>query len=141
MSKKNLPVLIITVLVFSALSFFGGMQYQKSQRQSFQTGFGRSLNRQNGAGVRPVSGEITNVEKGLLTIKTQDGSNRIIIFSDSTKINKTSDGSASDLKKGEQVTGFGKEGSDGTITAQTLMIGEKMLQRPPREDATEENQK
>lgn len=53
----------------------------------------------------------------------QDGSTKIIILSDQTVINKSSEGSKSDLKTGERVTTFGTENSDGSITAQNISIG------------------
>ena len=36
---------------------------------------------------------------------------------------KTTTGTTSDLKSGEEVTAIGSAGSDGSVTAQTVLIG------------------
>lgn len=141
MAKNNLVIIIIVAVIAGGLGFFGGMQYQKSQPGIFSRGanqgFPREFNQQrvngrqgNGMG-RPVNGEIINLDENTITIKDRDGSSKIVVYSNSTKISKASEGSVSDLKVGEQVTAFGQEGSDGTVTAQTISIGGGMFQRQP----------
>ena len=77
-------------------------------------------------------GDLVNGVKGLfgneqryshLDVKMQDGSTKIVILSEQTSINKASEGSKEDLKTGEQVTAFGTENSDGSVTAQNISIG------------------
>ncbi len=137
--NKGLITIIVVALVCTGLGFFGGMQYQKSKLPSFgqgqfqngarPSGFpGRNGNNQ---GVRPVSGEILSMDGNTLTVKAQDGSSKIVIFSDSTSINKTSEGSKDDLKTGEKVMVIGTEGTDGTVTAQMISIGRNFVQRIP----------
>lgn len=133
MAKNSLIITIVAAVIVGALGFYGGMQYQKSRRGSFlgrsAQGFPSGTNQQggnarqrNGMG-RPVSGEITSMDESTITIKTQDGSSKIVIYSTSTKVNKTSEGSISDLKVGEKINAIGSEGSDGTITAQSISVG------------------
>jgi hypothetical protein len=139
--KNNLVVTIIVAVIVGGISFFGGMQYQKSQVSNFAgvpsqfgqrmigQGFGGSQGRQGSTPMRSggfASGEITSIDNNTITIKTQDGSSKIIIYSDSTKVNKTSDGSKSDLKVGERITAVGTE-SSGSITAQDISIGNTMF--------------
>lgn len=130
-NKMITIAVILTALVFGTAGFFGGRQYQKKQRPSFMNGqFQMGGNRQNGNQARngaaigqPTSGEIVSLEDKTLTIKAQDGSSKIIVFSDSTKVNKTSEGARDDLKIGEQIMVIGTTGSDGTVTAQTISLG------------------
>jgi len=137
MAKNNLIKIIILVIVVGALGFYGGMLYQKNQRgnfsggsfQRFSTGANQQAGRQ-GTSVRSggfASGEITSIDNNTITIKTQDGSSKLVVYSDSTKVNKTSEGSKSDLKVGEKITAIGSE-SSGMITAQNIAIGNGMLQ-------------
>lgn len=136
MKNNNTVMIAVIAVVVGALGFFGGMQYQKGKggtftRGQFQNGAARLSGApgRNGAllGGRPVSGEITGIEDKTITVKTQDGSSKIVIYSDSTKVNKTSEGSREDLKTGEQIMVIGTEGTDGTVTAQSISIGGSIL--------------
>lgn len=141
-TKPNNNSLIITAAVAIVClvgGFFGGIQYQKSQvpsfdRSQFQNGVrpsGFPARNGNTQGGRPVSGEIVSLEDNTLTIKTQDGGSKIVILSELTNINKTSEATKDDLSEGEQVIVIGTEGSDGTITAQTISIGGNYFQGMP----------
>lgn len=131
MAKNSVIIIVILIAIITgAAGFYGGMQYQKSQRGNITRGQflgnGNGQNTRTGnnfQGMKPVNGEITSVDSGTITIKIQDGSSKIVVYSSSTKINKTSEGSVSDLKVGEQVTAFGTEGSDETVTAQNINLG------------------
>jgi hypothetical protein len=140
MIKKSLIKIIALAIVVGLLGFYGGIQYQKSQKGNFSGSAKgltngaiqqRGFNRQgNGSGFSPVSGQIVSIDDNTITIKTQDGSSKIIIYSTSTKVNKTTEGSRSDLKIGETIMTIGSE-SSGTITAQSISVGGKMLQGAP----------
>jgi len=138
--KKNKGIITIVVITLVALGagFFGGVQFQKSQKVKTPSGFqgglqdglgkGTTTTRNGTAGMnrngnQPVSGEITSIDDTGVTIKTADGGSKIIIFSSSTKVNKTTEGSKSDLTKGATVMIIGTTGTDGTVTAQTVNIG------------------
>ena len=108
------------------VAFFGGIQYQKSQRSAgrgqFEGGQGQFGNR-NGQN-RPVTGSIISADDKSITVKLMDGSSKIVILSTTTAINREASGSASDLKTGEKVLVIGKENSDGSITAQNIQLGQ-----------------
>ncbi len=142
--KNPMIMTIIVALIVGAAAFLGGMQYQKTQVSSSMQGQFRGPNGggpqggfQGGSGNRqgmtPVSGEIISQDDTNITVKMQDGSSKIVILSDDTNINKSSEGSKSDLKTGETVTAFGTTNSDGSITAQNVSIGGNMMFRggPP----------
>lgn len=122
-------------VVFSGAGFLGGMQYQKTQRTAtFNRGNAFTTNTRPGgnrAGMQPVSGDITAVDDKSMTVKTNDGSSKIIILSATTIINKTSTGIISDLKTGEKVMIFGTAGTDGTVTAQSISVGGNFGARQP----------
>ncbi len=137
--KNPMIMTVIVALVVGGAAFFGGMQYQKSQASGPMQGqfrgqnggtqgglLGGSGNRQ---GMMPVSGEIIGQDDTSITVKMQDGSSKIVILSSETNINKSSEGTKSDLKTGEKVTAFGTTNSDGSITAQSVSIGGNMMFR------------
>lgn len=142
MKSRNLLITIIILLVTGAGSFYGGMLYQKSTNKFSQPGQfsggvrSTGLTRNGNQIGRPVNGEISSVENNTMTIKTDDGSSKIIIYSDSTKVNKTSEGLKDDLKVGEQIMVIGSEGSDGTITAQSISLGGNYMRIVPTVEPT-----
>lgn len=143
MKKNNLILTVIAATVIAgAVGFLGGVQYQKNQRGSFQgrimgQGGTRYSQNRNDNFYRPISGKITNIEENTITIKTQDGGSKTIVYSNTTQINRTTTGKIADLKTGEQITIFGKTGNtNNTITAEIISVGDHLSpfgQRPPGE--------
>lgn len=137
--KNNLVKIAVIAIVVGLLGFYGGIQYQKSQRGNSMAGgpqgFPNGISQQMGSlrqgntmrNGSPVSGEITSIDENTITIKIQDGSSKTVVYSDTTKVSKSSTGSKSDLKVGENITAFGQE-SSGTITAQTISLGDSLFQ-------------
>ncbi len=140
--KNTIIIAVIVAVVFGAGGFFGGMQYQKSQRPSFgngnfqfqgngqgnrnfsrsggQSGQANQFQRGNGGG--RVAGEILSIDNNTMTVKMPDGSSKIVILSDTTQYTQSSQGSQSDLQVGQQVGVFGVTNSDGSVTAQDVQI-------------------
>ena len=124
--KKYIPTLIIAVVV-GAIAFYGGMQYAGSNREAARqqrgggTGnFGGVRNDQGG-----VSGEILSADNQSITVKMRDGGSKIVLFSGSTGIMKSIDGTAADLAIGKNVLIMGSANADGSVTAESIQI------RPP----------
>lgn len=129
--KNNVIVaVLVSLLAGGGLGFFGGMQYQKNQRAAaFGNGnfTGRAGNGQNGSGGRfrnggGVTGDILSVDKNSITVKLPDGSSKIVLLTNSTNINKATQGSVSDLVAGIRVAAFGTANSDGSITASNVQL-------------------
>jgi hypothetical protein len=131
---KN-PVISAAVIaiVVGVLAFMAGVKYQESKRPSFNGQFlGRQGGRQvtgpggNRSGFRPVVGEIIASDDTSVTVKTQDGSTKIIILSAATEINKAAKGDKGDLSSGSRVMVVGTENSDGSVTAQSIQLNPMM---------------
>ncbi len=127
MKNKSLIMTVVAVLIVGVVAFYGGMQYQQRQRPNFAGLRGGQNGQQfqgrgNLQGARPINGEIISQDDKSITVKMQDGSSKIVILSDQTMINKSSEGSKSDLKTGEKVAVFGTENSDGSVTAQNVQL-------------------
>lgn len=127
--KKPLIATIIVALLVGVLSFYAGMQFQKTQRSrnagqfnfaAGQTGQGQRL-RQNGMG-RPVRGEIISSDDKSITVKMQDGSSKIVLLSTNTTIIEATSASKQALEKGKQVMVYGTDNSDGSLTAQNVQL-------------------
>jgi hypothetical protein len=134
--KNNIAVIIIVaLLVGGGIGFFGGMQYQKSQRGA---GFGQFANGgfgprggsgaggarfRNGGG---VVGDILSVDNNSMTVKLADGSSKIVLLTGSTTINKAAQATVADLTAGTRVAAFGATNSDGSVTATNVQINPLM---------------
>lgn len=149
--KNKIVIIAILVAILSAGGgFYAGMKYQQSKTPSFggrltpgegirgQTPEGRQLDRSKigtgGVGFRPVSGEITSKDEGSITVSMQDGSSKIILLTEDTSVSKSEEGSQADLEVGEQVSIFGTENSDGSVTAQNVQLNPELggiLNREP----------
>jgi hypothetical protein len=134
-NNQRIITTVLIVTVFTAIGFFGGMQYQMSKlgkmRGQFpgqmrngtgdgQNNFGNQNRGRMGGGMN--LGEIISTTDKSITIKLSDGSTKIILVSDNTNINKSALATISDLKIGEKVSVFGTPSSDGTLTATNVQL-------------------
>lgn len=147
MQKKNIITGAVILIVAGGM-FYGGTIYEKNSLTT--QGLLRSANTQagnrggqggpqggpqgqrrqggamgaNGAGLGGdfATGQVTAKDDTSITIKSQDGSSKIVFFSASTSIGKANQGSATDLAVGEQVMANGKSSADGSLSAQSIQI-------------------
>jgi len=126
MKNTKTVIAVVAMVVIAGGSFFGGMKYGQTKKPNGMPGgfpgsaMGANRNSQGNGGM--ISGEITAKDDKSITVKTQDGSMKIVYFSDSTSINKSSDGATSDLSQNQQVTISGTSNSDGSTTAKNIQI-------------------
>lgn len=74
--------------------------------------------------VKPTVGEIISTDGTSMTVKLADGSTKIVLYSDSTMVNKAAQGSKDDLKNQEHVVVIGTTNPDGSITATSIQLGQ-----------------
>ncbi len=143
--KNNIALIaILAVIVGGAAGFFGGVQYQKSQRPSFGqfAGAGGGFGTRGGSGAtgarrggNGAAGTILSVDANSMTVKLNDGSSKIVVLTGTTSINKAAAAAVSDLSVGETVSAFGTTNSDGSITATNIQIN-PMMRGPGGPSAT-----
>lgn len=132
MSKKIIMAVVVTLIIAGGVGFYGGMLYGQSSNANSRA----NLNRQGAGfvmgtgqrsgGAQPNAGfsggEVIKKDDSSITVKLNNGSSQIILFSDTTKVMKSTEGSAADLTVGEQVTFSRDKNNDGSITAQSIQI-------------------
>lgn len=135
MKRRFIIVIILVSLTIGAVTFFIGFKTGQSSRPRFQPGQmanrrspigGQAGINESGLGFnlpRPLIGEIIALDDQTLTLKTPDGSNRMIIYSpNSTLISQSASASADDLVVGKTVTVTGQIGQGNSLTAQSITI-------------------
>ncbi len=128
MTKNSVIITIVVALIVGGLGFFGGMKYAQSKQPVRSAAFGAAGQRGGGAAGRGglggqfLNGQVLTKDSGSLTIKMQNGSSKIILFSGSTNISKSATGTADDIAIGGQISVTGSTNSDGSLTAQSIQI-------------------
>lgn len=152
MTEKNKKYILPVSLsvVFLVVGFGLGTLYQKNQLESSftnrfgnnqmvaenmgnRTGTGRNnqtgqgtgsgMGLRDGSGSGALFGEVTKIDNTSLTIKTADGSSKIILLSDSSIFNQSVLASKDNLKVGDQVRVDGTTDSNtGSVTGKTIEI-------------------
>jgi len=137
---KNSKLIIGALLIAVGFAgFFGGIKYQQSKGFSMTGRLNSERTRpNNNSGM--VSGEIIDKDKTSITVKQANESTKIILLSENTGINKTSEGSVDDLKTGETVMIFGQENPDGSIFAVNIQLNPRFREGLNRMHQPDENQ-
>jgi hypothetical protein len=137
---KNNYLVIIVAIIVGLVGFYGGVKYQESKTPEFARNIPENFEQMRGqmehslnnsSELATVRGEIISKDDSSITVKLSDDSSKIVIFSDSTGINKSEEGLIEDLSEGVQVMVMGQTNSDGSVTARNIQIGTGMF----REDA------
>lgn len=130
--KKMLPMAIVAIVAlvvgyFTGSHFGSGTQQPSGTRNSgnYQQTGGSAARKFGGtAGAGFVRGNIISKTDTSITVQSPDGSSRIILFSASTPILKSATGTPADILAGDQATVIGSANSDGSITAQSIQLGQ-----------------
>lgn len=145
---KYLLIVGVGAILIGGAGFFGGTLYQKSVTPKAVLGgrtganaTGRGFGGANGAGgvngvggqraggmgFRPVAGQIISKDDKSITVKMQDGSSRIVLFSATTQISKAQTVDATTLAVGDTVRVIGTVNTDGSVTAQDIQLNPVQL--------------
>jgi subtilase family serine protease len=130
MQKNIVPIIIIAIL-FSGIGFFSGTTYQKG-KMPLRGNQLQNNNIQKRPGNGQIMGEITSVNDGSVTVKTTDGSSKLILLSDKTNINQAVPATTTDLVVGQKVVIFGNTNTDNSISAQSIQLNTSLLQKSER---------
>lgn len=137
--NKKIIVSVVVCLVVALLSFKGGMMYANKnvtkanasrQSQFGQNGFNQNGGGRTGQGMRGganggngvVSGEILSKDATSMTVSLRAGGSKIVLYSPTTKVEKTVDGTIADAVVGKSLMITGTANPDGSISASSIQI-------------------
>jgi len=117
---------IIILLIIGCGAFWLGINYEKGQSKPAISSANFSAMRAGRAGTTGsnlISGSIISSDNNSITVQLPGtAGSKIIFYSDTTQINKTISGTASDLSAGTTVNVTGTTNSDGSVTANSIQI-------------------
>lgn len=130
MKQHMIMTLLVVALVTGVAGFYAGTRYQAAKQPNFaafrdrQAGTVQRNTNTTGArgGLRPVSGEIIKHDDTSVTVKLSDGSSKIVMLTKITTVNKAVEGTKDDLTDGTNISVFGTENADGSVSAQNIQI-------------------
>jgi hypothetical protein len=83
---------------------------------------------------RGVTGEVISLEGNTLTLSTLQNETKVTLSAD-TSIQKTAEGTTTDLQPGQQVMVTGERDADGNLTAIQITIMNNAGSPPPSGDS------
>lgn len=147
MESKSIVTFVLVGIIAAGIGFFAGTKYQASKTPQFgqlaarfneqgRTGSTNTRTRTTGGGF--ISGQITSMDNQSLTIKEADGSSKIVILSGSTSYLQTSPATAQNVAVGDKVTVIGQTNADGSVTANTVSLGDTLFSARPNEPTNQQ---
>ena len=141
MKKWHIALLSVAVVAVALGALFGGRawgasgssdgpnQFAVDGNGQFRPGDGSMPNDPRGGrnGGNMVSGSIISVDSTGITVQTNDGSTKIVLVGASAAISLVTPGSTSDLKTGVNVVVSGTTNDDGTVTANSVRLGDTLI--------------
>lgn len=98
--------------------------------------YGYGFNRANIKESNMIDGEILSKDDNSITVKLKDGGSKIIIFSNSTNVLKSTQVTLNDINVGDNVIISGKANSDGSVIADSIQIRNQLV--PKQDNATQQ---
>lgn len=124
MNKTIIGAVVVSLVVGFGAGYF--IHSSPTQTQNPQAGFaGR-----NGVGVRGgaggagglLSGTVATKDSGSITIDTRDGSSHVVLITPATTVQKSVNGSVSDVSVGSTIIVTGTTNSDGSVSAASIQL-------------------
>ena len=130
--KKIGTAAVAAIAIISLVAGFGiGWSFSGSKKSSFPSNGNFQQMRNGGSGqfggarqsgLSIVSGEVMKLDANSMTVKTEDGSSKVVYFSESTVVSQMATSSVESLQSGKQVIVSGKENSNGFLTVSSIQI-------------------
>ncbi|HWC57932.1 MAG TPA: DUF5666 domain-containing protein [Candidatus Paceibacterota bacterium] len=135
---KKTSSIIISGVVLIVAAFFGGKAYgarhaagssaARTARGGSGSGYGSGNFQGMGSGTARgnfgggVSGQVISKDATSITVGTPGGGSRIVLYSPSTTVYKSANGSLSDITTGSTIMVSGTTNPDGSVSATSIQL-------------------
>jgi hypothetical protein len=127
-NKQIITSSIITTIIASSIGYYLGTHRVSTQtniRSGSMMGQGGAMRggfARGGTSGGIINGDVVSFTDTILTVKSRDGGSRVILFTGTTKVSKSVEGTRADVKDGSKVLIIGSQNSDGSVTAETVQL-------------------
>ncbi len=117
--------LVLGAILIGGGSFYAGLKFGARRAGAFGAGAGQFGTRTGGVRMMNggvATGQVLSVDATSMTIKLRDGSSKIVFFSNTTPVMKSTAGATTDVTTGVMVLVTGTANADGSLSAKTISI-------------------
>jgi len=128
MNKKIIGISCAALIIGIGIGYFGGnairpVSTMQNARGNFTAGAFNGTRGTGGvAGGGILSGTVAKQDEGSITLNTRDGSSHIVLITPATTVQKSVEGSLTDVAVGSTVMVTGSTNSDGSISASSIQL-------------------
>ena len=129
--KQHMTIVIVIALILIGGAYYAGGKHATNKlRASFggrgATALGGAAGARGagrfGSGGGLVTGTVLSKDDTSITVGSKDGSSKIVLYSGSTQVLKSTSGTPDDIAVGSNVSAQGTQNSDGSVTASSIQL-------------------
>jgi len=120
MNKTIIVTAVIALVVGYGIGYF--THPAATQPQTARGNFSGTGNLARGGGGGLLSGTVAKEDSGSITLNTRDGSSHVVLITPATTVQKSVNGTLSDIAVGSVIFVTGSTNSDGSISASSIQL-------------------
>ena len=125
-NKKTIGFIVIALIIGIGIGYAGSSAFRPSAtaqnaRGSF-SGMNGGARGGIGGGGGLLSGTVAKEDSGSITLNTRDGSSRVVLITPATTVQKSVNGSLTDVAVGSTIFVTGATNSDGSVSATSIQL-------------------
>ena len=134
MNKKMIILGAITLVIGMGIGYAGAYAFHltsaQNARGTFSAASGNAFNgmraglsgQEGAAGNGMLSGTVAKEDSGSITLNTRDGSSHVVLVTPATTVQKSVNGTLSDVAVGATIIVTGTDNSDGSVSASSIQL-------------------
>ena len=132
--KQHLTVWIIVTIILVGGAYYAGIKHEagKAHSSSYSRGAGGYAGAGGGmtgrfaSGTGLITGTVISKDATSITVQDKTGSTKIVLYSGSTQVLESTQGTIDNVAVGSQISAQGTQNTDGSVTASSIQIRPNM---------------